>query len=143
MKTRLKIILVLTVLGFVISCGNKKNKPEMYEPSELASTMKQMLKDYESAKNRLDEGQLILSPVDYHKKILTAEPTDSSDINDLYMSLGQTFIDQADRYAAVKDSLPHQVAMHNLTIKACINCHEHFCGGPITAIKKLFVVENL
>ena len=111
----------------------------MYEPTELALLMKKMVKDYGESQALLEEGKMPKYKVDYAKDILTSEATDPNDINDLYKSLAAPFIAQADAYAASSDSLPAQIEMHNLTIKSCISCHQSFCSGPISAIKKLLV----
>lgn len=124
----------------MLACkGGGKAESEMYEASELAEVMRNMLDDYEKSKHKLEDKKLVLSHVDYFEKIVTAEPTDSNDINDLYMSLARTFIDVAEDYSQTTDSLPNQIKMHNATVGACISCHNHFCEGPVSAIKKLYV----
>jgi len=141
---KVKFLVFLGLIGLVWGCGQSKSgfDEEMYEHSELAKTMRSMLEQYGEAKENLEDGKLVFKPVDYYGKILTAEPTDSNDINDLYKSLGQTFIDQAKRYENAGDTLSLQIKQHNLTIHSCISCHEHFCGGPITAIEKLIIKEE-
>jgi hypothetical protein len=134
-------IVLCLALGLLISCGsgNDKTKSGMYEPTELALLMKQMLADYGQSKSRLDQKKLIVKRVDYVSDILNAEATDPNDINDLFRALVQPFIEQATKYAQTGDTLSQQIKMHNLTIRSCINCHESFCGGPISAIQNLFV----
>ena len=137
---RIKLVVVFLLVCLIYACGKSgEQKTGMYEPTELALLMKKMLKEYGEAKTALEQGEIPSERIDYIQGILTAEATDPADINELYKSLGAPFIEQAMRYAQTGDDLSEQIKMHNMTVSSCINCHQSFCGGPISAIKKLYV----
>lgn len=138
---RNKLITALLAALSLWACGDRSSRQsDVYEPTELALLMRQMLEEYGEAKKDLEQGKIPSKKITYVDEIMTAEPTDPADINDLYKALGAPFIAQAKAYASSPNDLKEQIKMHNLTIKSCINCHKSFCGGPIQAIKKLYVV---
>lgn len=112
----------------------------MYESKPLALLMLQMHEESADWKEAiLKDSFNIEFPADFYG-IYTVEATDSTVRNEVFMS-------QADVYLkAVKELVEtskekKQVKKFNITIDACIACHQVFCQGPIDKIKKLYIEE--
>lgn len=116
-----------------------KEKPDIYVASELALLMRSMEKEQlQLRKDILKGNDNPISPI-AHLALNTAEPTQEGTINDTYKSYSELFT------IAMSD-LQHgdstMVYRFNQGIKACVNCHEQFCGGPIQRIEKLYLPAN-
>lgn len=139
------ILFLLLGLSILLACNqndasNKKEASVMYETKPLASLMLRMHDKSAIWKEAILQDTFEVSfPVDYYG-IYTVEATDSTIRNEVFLS-------QADVYlSAVKDLVEtskekKQVKKFNVTIDACIACHQVFCQGPIDKIKKLYITE--
>jgi|AntAceMinimDraft_11_1070367.scaffolds.fasta_scaffold111108_2 cytochrome c553 len=127
----------------LIACNQKngtfkKEASIMYEPKPLALLMIQMHDETALWKEAILKDSFDISfPTDYYG-IYTLEATDSALRNEVFTA-------QADIYLrAVKDLVEtskekKKQKRYNVTIGACISCHQVFCQGPIDKITKLFI----
>lgn len=68
-------------------------------------------------------------------KITTAEPTDSSQLDENYYQLAEVLQNSAKRMGKGSDPA---IEFDNF-IGTCISCHRNTCPGPISKIQKLII----
>lgn len=111
-------------------------KLEMYQMSEMAALMEQMYVDNQRLKERITKGDTVGKFPQHFLKIHKAVMTDESD-NDVF------FKTQAAKFIKAQELIykdPKNAKQHfNTGVDACIQCHQHKCGGPIPRIKKLYI----
>jgi cytochrome c553 len=126
------IVLFLTL----ISCTQEKEEKvfEHHEVSEMASLMKQMAHINEQLKERIKNGEALGEFPANFEKILTASMTKNQEMDDFFKQHAQLFLDTQKQ---IYDHPENARDYYNLSIDACIRCHEEKCPGPITRIQKL------
>jgi hypothetical protein len=104
--------------------------------SELALLMRQMADELDALKVNIDT-ELDLSKISNYKTIHTAAPTKESMKEKGYQSYAQAFLLSIE---ALEQSTPaNRIETYNQVIKACMNCHEVTCHGPMRRIEKMYV----
>ncbi len=117
------------------SSGGGK-KLEMYQMSEMAALMEQMYVDNQRLKERIKQGDTIGKFPQHFLKIHKAVMTDASDNDAFFKTQAAKFIKAQELiYKDPKNAKQH----FNTGVDACIQCHQHKCGGPIPRIKKLYI----
>lgn len=134
----------LVIAGIVISCGG--NEQKVTNPngmSEMSQIMEDWYNQLETYAKQLKSGKKIETFVTLdQQKIYTAEVSKEKD-----NVHGEQFDGFTDSFfynynsVSTAPTYEEQVKAFNLTVKACINCHEQHCQGPIVRIKKLTVTE--
>ena len=112
-----------------------KKRPEM---SELALLMRKMDKTVSEWKRNIETGSLDMKEVpDWLNRLHTAEATDPDEINEVYHTMADAWIESVDQLKkATQSEIPKAF---NTLVNNCVNCHQQFCQGPIPKIKKLYV----
>jgi cytochrome c553 len=120
----------------LISCNQEKEEKvfEHHEVSEMASLMKQMAHINEQLKERIKNGEALGEFPANFEKILTASMTKNQEMDDFFKQHAQLFLDTQKQ---IYDHPENARDYYNLSIDACIRCHEEKCPGPITRIQKL------
>ena len=107
--------------------------------SELAYTMREMVKDMEDTRKQILVGETPdWLPDLSHGKIRCAWPTAES-------MKGAAFEVMAVNYlhaVAAEQTKPLTAAAYNRVVKACIQCHQNTCDGPTEAISRLYIKTN-
>lgn len=139
MKITSFIFLSLMILG--LGCarnqeGAECEKPIEYQTSPLAALMREMHDNLSTVRDQLELGQNPDSLPVFFDRILSAEATDPTDINDTYKALAASFLKARNQYNLSKIELKTQ--HYTYVIDACVSCHEVFCGGPMDKIKRLY-----
>tara|TARA_Y100000389_G_C17447460_1_gene512505 strand:- start:1269 stop:1730 length:462 start_codon:yes stop_codon:yes gene_type:complete len=143
--------LYVSVLFFLISCSEQKSKSRVsnereaiYQPSEMAITMRQMVLDMESVKHKLKAGTIDVKDLNHiifaHSSIATDEPTDIEEIQPSFEIFSQTYIEQLEelkQIIRINGEISDQILLFNSALTTCISCHTDHCPGPISKIKKL------
>jgi len=127
---------LLVLFLVLISCSQEKEEKvfEHHEVSEMASLMKQMAHINEQLKERINNGEELGEFPANFEKILTASMTKNQEMDDFFKQHAQLFLEtQKQIYAHPENARDY----YNLSIDACIQCHEEKCPGPITRIQKL------
>ncbi|MDN4166594.1 hypothetical protein QWY31_13880 [Cytophagales bacterium LB-30] len=125
----------LAACTFSCQSGSKRaydpNNP--YLPSSpLAAVMREMVETLEKEKPSRAKGEFLPMDKDLFHEIKTATPTKASDASLTFYGMADGFLGVLDTY----NQSPNQVH-YNALIDACVSCHQNFCEGPITRIKKL------
>ena len=100
--------------------------------SELATLMRRMVKDWDSAKAALGKGVSLEARYPTHRKMRCAWPTDPSDRNASFDAMAVTYLEQVKAF----DAAPSPATYANV-LAGCQACHEQTCPGPLTVIEGL------
>jgi cytochrome c553 len=131
-------LLIIVCLGLLAlaSCEQATEEKvfEMHEVSEMASLMKQMAHINEELKKRIQNGEdLGAFPANF-ERILTASMTKNQEMDEFFIKHAEIFLErQKEIYAHPENARDN----FNLSIDACIRCHEEKCPGPLSRIQKL------
>lgn len=132
--------ILIAVSFFAFSCGNKDKKdkePEMYKQSELAKLMRDMWAENDRVRTAIINGDSAIVISDLDHGLTTSQPTDSGDLTPTFYTMAGHFSSLVDSFNLSADT-QHQVR-YNAVINGCVTCHESFCTGPLTKIKKLYL----
>ncbi|UYW02151.1 hypothetical protein K5I29_04415 [Flavobacterium agricola] len=142
----MKHLLYCTLSLLLFSCQNKSeikanittsdSEFVMYEMSEMAGLMEQMYVENKRLRDRIIANDTLGEMPSYFQEILTRTLTDPSDLDQFYRDHALFFLHQQEQIYSKPQQAKQQF---NLSIDACIACHEVKCGGPIPRIKKLYI----
>lgn len=105
--------------------------------SELAILMREFAAYTDSVKSDLQSNRESRPKPENLSKILTAKKTDENIDNSVFIPFAQSYIANVENFYTVEKS--ERVNAYNGMVNMCISCHQHFCGGPIKRIEKLFI----
>ena len=130
----MKHALLLVITFSIFACSqNTSEKAEMYEYSELASLMREMVAFSEEAKAKLIKGDSITSIPASIWGLKEAKGTRDEHLESTFQSLTDPYLN-ALKGIERGDS---QLYFYNQSIDACKSCHSSYCGGPLVVINKL------
>jgi|TARA_B100001059_G_scaffold60093_3_gene55626 hypothetical protein len=119
-------------------------RESIYQPSQMATTMRQMVFDMESIKLKLKAGTIEVKDLNHiiyaHSSMATDKPTDIEEIQPSFEIYSQTYIDQLEelkQIIQINGEISDQILLFNSALTTCISCHTEHCPGPISRIKKL------
>ncbi|MFN4123959.1 MAG: hypothetical protein ACK4GL_11740 [Flavobacteriales bacterium] len=129
----IKGVFILMMAAIILPAFKSKE----YKPSPLAKLMVQMNQEMRDYRQRVIDGKDIPDLEKRWKKMLTAEPTDASVKSEKFNAFATVFFERcADlKNAQVTD---RKIAFNNM-VSNCVTCHESFCPGPISMIKRLHI----
>ncbi|TSA49374.1 MAG: hypothetical protein D4R43_03960 [Sphingobacteriales bacterium] len=148
-----KIFTLLLFLFVFIACNQNKKESVTAEQtksdslktcsinpngqSELAELMRQMQGYFNSMRGVAITQNINSDMPDFFNKLHTAKPTDSTMVD-------SEFDSRTDDYLKTVKALYHhypesQPMAFNAVIAKCQSCHEHYCPGPLSAIKKMYI----
>jgi hypothetical protein len=141
-----KAFTVLAIGLFIVACSSpakepKKNsgwKPEMDQPSELASIMRELHDEAKQRKSTLEKGELAEANSQLIFQMITAEPTEPHMVGPAFEPHAKAFIASYGQLNTATDVVT-QIDAHNNLVKSCVACHMNFCQGPIPRIEKLYI----
>lgn len=147
MKSKLLVALSLSL--FVIACSSPKEqekssqknawKPEMDQPSELATIMRTLHDEAKNRKRVLEQNEMATSfENELIFDLITASPTEPHMVGPAFEPHAQAFIASYGQLNTAT-SAAEQIEAHNNLVKSCVACHMSFCQGPIPRIEKLYV----
>jgi hypothetical protein len=121
----------------------KKSKPiksktsgVLYKPSELALIMRKMYSNMSLVGEHIDSGQDVTdSLLVGYEAILYAEATNPEEINEQFFGFANIWLGELKSFSESRD-----INSYNNLMNACVNCHQSFCPGPISKIKRLKLV---
>lgn len=129
----MKYILFVAIGLGVFGCSQStKNKPEMYEASELAELMREMVKWSKSAKIKLANSEKIEVPDEFFA-LPQKKGTRNEHLEETFQSHATVYVQQL-KQIQQSDS---QAYYYNKSIDACRSCHQSYCGGPLVVIDQL------
>jgi len=103
--------------------------------SPLSALMREMGDDMKKLKVTIQQGEKIPKFHKRYQKIHTAKPSADAKKGERFTDYANVFLAQCERtYSAPKEQL---VIEYNNLIQTCIHCHESYCPGPLSMLKKL------
>ena len=103
-------------------------------PKPMALMMRAMANNCDSMRLKINAGELVDSTQYPLMPFWTVEPTDSSNLVDLFYSNAKEF---ETAYRKLMSEPKHQKENYTAVIASCVNCHTSFCSGPLKRIRKL------
>jgi|TARA_R110002096_G_scaffold436050_1_gene666144 hypothetical protein len=144
-----KLLIGCFIIGasFFLACQEINPDPEakgksekkellMYEDSELALLMRKMYEDNLKFRDSIINGHIPASfPEDFYN-IHTAKATEPEKLNETFKALAETYIDKMKRITSAQNEMEAKSAYNDM-INTCASCHNLFCPGPLSKIKKM------
>lgn len=105
--------------------------------SPLSKLMKTMAADMKKARVDVLEGKKPKQFGKRYDKIKTAAPSSEAKRGEHFQEYATSFLTQMERMkTASKETAKEE---YNALAKTCIRCHESYCPGPISMLRKLQV----
>ncbi len=126
---RFVLFLSIVFAGFIsISAIHQTQSP-------LSKLMRTMADDMKKARVTVIEGKKPKNFGKHYDKIYTAKPSSESKKGENFKEYATLFLAQMDRMkvATAEDAKTE----YNALAKTCIRCHESYCPGPISMLRKL------
>ncbi len=144
----LKVVGVVSAAFFVLACSETKTEkvpvqPEVntskgivYQPSELAKTMRKMYVNMKLVNEYLDSNQMIPDSLLLgYESMLTDVPTKPKEIGATFYGFAEGWLLELETF-----SQDRTIGNYNSLMNACVHCHQSFCPGPIKKIKRLKLI---
>lgn len=144
---KLIVGMMMIVLCIFISCSDtaKNSSSDSEEsctkpikdpnhPKPMALMMRTMANYCDSMRLKINQGIAVDSTQYPLMPFWSAEPTDSSVLEELYFNNAKEF---ASAYRLLMSSPDNQQEHYTAVINQCINCHNSYCSGPLKRIRKL------
>jgi len=122
------LLAIACMLSIVFSAHYKTDSP-------LTKLMRTMAADMKKARVEIIAGEKISNFGKQYSKINTAKPSSESKKGEQFTEFSKAFLVQIDRF---KNAPSENAKMEfNALAKTCVHCHETYCPGPITMLRKL------
>ena len=145
-------LVLMSFWSCLLSCNNrslepdstKNNRQDLYQPSELANTMRDMAVDMEELKFKVKTGSITIKDIDKlissHSTMSSDEPTDIREIQPSFPLFSNIYIEQLEELKTIvfkQGEISEQILLFNSALTTCISCHREHCPGPISRIEKI------
>ena len=129
----------LTILAF-LACIWIVLSSSTFQASEspLSKLMREMSSDMKKLKASTVEGKVYTKWGKSYDKIKTAKPSADSKKGEHFEEYANVFLAQVERTKQAK-TIETLKPAYNILVQSCIRCHETYCPGPITMLKKLAI----
>lgn len=115
----------------------EKKQFEMYEHSEMASAMLFFYSHFELLKSATIAGESLGEPSQQLALFHTAEMTEGKHRNDDFSDYLESF--EISYVSLFTDTIADEKQAFNAAVRACVQCHQFNCTGPIPKIEKLYI----
>lgn len=116
----------------------EKKQFELYERSEMATTMLYMYEFNRQLKAKIENDEELLDFPAGFERMFEADMTDGHTRDEFFQTHTELFIEQQ---KAIHSNPENRVEAFNNMVKSCIECHQVKCHGPIPKIEKLYIKE--
>jgi hypothetical protein len=107
----------------------------MRSESQLSILMRKMTDDIRKVRRKVEMGKKIPEFYKSYTQLYSAEASTTSKKGDQFAGYAEAFLKQCSR---LKESAADQrKSEYNELVTRCIRCHETYCPGPLTMLKKL------
>ncbi len=103
--------------------------------SQLTKLMRTMAADMKKARVEIIAGKKISNFGKQYTKINSAKPSSESKKGEQFTEFSSAFLVQMDRFKKAPSEIVK--VEFNALAKTCVHCHETYCPGPITMLRKL------
>lgn len=132
---RLQFLAVLACVWIVFTSAK-------YQVSEsaLSKLMREMTSDMKKVRAAAISGKSFTKWGKSYDRILTAKPSADSKKGEYFEDYAKTFLAQVERTKTANEQATI-IPDYNLLVGTCIHCHEKYCPGPITMLRKLTIPQ--
>ena len=126
-------------IGFIISLTTILFTSATFQQSEseLSKLMREMAEDMKKMKVAVSKGKTLKKWGEDYKSIRTAKPSAESKKGEHFEEYSTAFLTQVDRMSKAEKEDPALKTKYNSLVQSCIRCHETYCPGPISMLRKL------
>lgn len=132
---RLQFIAVLTCAWIVFVSASFQQSE-----SPLSKLMREMSSDMKKLRISAIKGKTYSKWGKTYDRILTAKPSADSKKGQYFEEYAKAFLAQVERTKAANQ--PENIKpAYNLLVGTCIHCHEKYCPGPISMLRKFTIPQ--
>jgi cytochrome c553 len=125
----------ILILTFFLSVFWVINSNLHFKESELSRLMRNMNADAKVVRLKIISGEKISKFNKKYSKIFKAKASADSKKGEHFEEYAQLFLKQTERLYL--SELSEQKLEFNNWISTCVRCHETYCPGPLSSIKKM------
>jgi len=108
--------------------------------SELSKLMRVMANDMKKMKPLIASSKHLKKWGKDYASIKTAKPSADSKKGEHFDEYANAFLTRVAKMQAVDNNV-ELIPQYNLLVQSCIRCHETYCPGPISMLRKLKLPE--
>jgi len=124
-------ITAILLCGIVVLCNS------FLIESDLSKLMRTMTSDAKKLRDKLQKGDKIPMFYKKYKRIYTASPSSDNKKGDEFDALATAFLTNCERLHSSDDE--NRKLAYNAMVTACIRCHEKYCPGPLSMLKRMIL----
>ena len=124
-------ITAILLCGIVILCNS------FLIESDLSKLMRTMTSDAKKLREKVQKGDKIPMFYKKYKRIYTASPSSDNKKGDEFDALATAFLTNCERLHSSDDE--NRKLAYNAMVTACIRCHEKYCPGPLSMLKRMIL----
>jgi cytochrome c553 len=124
-------ITAILLCGIVVLCNS------FLIESDLSKLMRTMTSDAKKLRDKVQKGDKIPMFYKKYKQIYTASPSSDNKKGDTFDALATAFLTNCERLHSSDDE--NRKLAYNAMVTACIRCHEKYCPGPLSMLKRMIL----
>lgn len=124
-------ITAIMLSGIVVLCNS------FLIESDLSKLMRTMTSDAKKLREKVQKGDKIPMFYKKYKRIYTASPSSDNKKGDEFDALARAFLTNCERLHSSDDE--NRKLAYNAMVTACIRCHEKYCPGPLSMLKRMIL----
>jgi hypothetical protein len=124
-------ITAILLCGIVVLCNS------FLIESDLSKLMRTMTSDAKKLREKVQKGDEIPMFYKKYKRIYTASPSSDNKKGDEFDALATAFLTNCERLHSSDDE--NRKLAYNAMVTACIRCHEKYCPGPLSMLKRMIL----
>jgi cytochrome c553 len=126
--------------GFITAitlCGIVVLSYSFSAESDLSKLMRTMTSDAKKLREKVQKGDKIPMFYKKYKRIYSAAVSSDSKKGDEFEALATAFLTNCERLHRADAN--NQKLAYNSLVTACIRCHEKYCPGPLSMLKRMIL----
>jgi cytochrome c553 len=124
-------ITAILLCGIVVLCNS------FLIESDLSKLMRTMTSDAKKLREKVQKGDKIPMFYKKYKRIYTVSPSSDNKKGDEFDALARAFLTNCERLHSSDDE--NRKLAYNAMVTACIRCHEKYCPGPLSMLKRMIL----
>jgi cytochrome c553 len=124
-------ITAILLCGIAVMCNS------FLIESDLSKLMRTMTSDAKKLREKVQKGDKIPMFYKKYKRIYTASPSSDNKKGDEFDALATAFLTNCERLHSSDDE--NRKLAYNAMVTACIRCHEKYCPGPLSMLKRMIL----
>jgi cytochrome c553 len=121
----------------ILLCGSVVLCNSFLIESDLSKLMRTMTSDAKKLREKVQKGDKIPMFYKKYKRIYTASPSSDNKKGDEFDALATAFLTNCERLHSSDDE--NRKLAYNAMVTACIRCHEKYCPGPLSMLKRMIL----